>query len=149
MPRNPGDSSRTQAAGPSERQVIDFLRQTLGIIKSELEHSLSLQGEMAERISQHTIALVTKSPEQCANDATAILTALQSDDRIRQRHEGLIAVVNTLVEVIQETADDATSDPCVALNVGDASRQRWIARILASQSLEELETSFARELTTD
>ena len=137
------------AIDQSGPQVIDFLRQTLDVVRSELERSVKLQGEMAERISQHTISLVTAFPEQGANDATAILTALQSDDRIRQRHEGLVAALSTLAEVLEETANNEAPESSVALSAGNAIRRRWISRLLASQCLEELEESFARRLDAD
>lgn len=110
---------------------------------------MKLQGEMAERISQHTIALLTSLSGQNASDATALLTALQSDDRIRQRHEGLVAVLGTLVEVLQETDGNANPESRIASDAANASRQRWVARLLDSQSLEELEKSFARGLAAD
>ncbi len=144
-----GPRCGTAPHGASAREVFQFLRRSLEVVRHEMGLSVKLQGEMAERISHHAVALMPGLSDERTGEVTGLMTALQNDDRIRQRHEGLVAVLNTLIEVLQETEHADAPASCAALNTEIAIQERWVKRLLESQSLEELEKSFARGLAAD
>ena len=123
-------------------ELLSFLLGGLAATRDSLERTLSLQQQMMEVVSRHAFA-----PEggggldQKPEDMEALVTALQSDDLIRQTHENLVRALAVMAGAVEEGRGQDGGDP------GRPSRrERWTAELLDSVLLEDLRDRFARRL---
>ena len=111
------------------------------MVRGELQRSLALQKEIADQALAHTTALASHLEGQAASNVLGLMMALQSEDRLRQRHEGLLEILGSLVQMTEARSEQAA---------GSCQDQAyWESKLLAGQTLEELKESVKTVLSSE
>ncbi|MGF1476622.1 MAG: hypothetical protein ACFB6S_13765 [Geminicoccaceae bacterium] len=125
-------------------EMIALLRPALETLHGEMQRSLSLQDELAQNLSRHTTALAPHCSQETIGDVHGLMVALQGEDRLRQRHEGVIELVSTLLTVIGNAAASLDAGANASVAQENDRRNRWVSELVDGQKLEELKESLHR-----
>ena len=128
-------------------ELTSFLRAGLKTVVEELGRTNDMRAEMASVLSLNLMTMATApDPAGAGEKIATMIGALQNDDRIRQRLEGLagslLVMLSAMEEVEQATHQDAHGPEAPARPFKDS----WARALLDSQCLDELSQSFAAGL---
>ena len=148
MGSNAGNSSAPMnGAGDRGSAVRPFTRTDAGLdgfllgglvaSRETIERMLSLQKEMIDTVSRHALGPIGGDrPDLGPDEMTELVTALQSDDLIRQTYETLLRVLDVMVQAVEEGGDASDRD------------DRWTEALLETVQMDDLRRLFARRLGT-
>lgn len=124
-----------------------FLQGGLAAAQESIEHTLLLQQEMMDVVSRHVFGADGSGQSGVsAGDMQALVSALQSDDLIRQIYKNLSAALAVMSEAAAEVhglADTVGPDDGKAM---PELQSRWTADLLNSLLLDEMRQRFSRKL---
>ena len=128
-------------------ELTSFLRAGLKTVVEELGRTNDMRAEMASVLSLNLMTMAAApDPASAGERINTMIGALQSDDRIRQRLEGLagslLVMLSAMDEVEQATHRDTHGPVAPARPIRDG----WGRALLDSQCLDELSRSFAARL---
>lgn len=127
--------------------LCSFLQGSLAAAQESIEHTLSLQQEMMDVVSRHVFgADGSGQPGDSAEDMQALVSALQSDDLIRQNYENLaraLAVMSWAAGEAHALAGKVGPDQSAEMS---ALRSGWTANMLNALLLDEMRQRFSRKL---
>ena len=136
------DPGQDPAPGDRREDLLHFLSGGLAASRDAIEQTLAIQQRMMDVVSRVAFAPDgARESGRASQDVDSLVTALQSDDLIRQTHENLLRALAVMARVVEEESGQAgcgAADP--------AGRTRWKSELLDSLLLEDLRECFARRL---
>lgn len=126
-----------------------FLRGSLAAAQDAIEHTLSLQQAMMEVMSQHVFRLSDGDEYSGVGSEgmQEMVTAMQSDDLIRQNYENLARALAVMSQAVKDVHTLDELGPDLDGSLSDLS-ERWNANLLNVLLLEEMRQRFASRLKT-
>lgn len=129
--------------------LCDFFHGSLAAAQESIEHALSLQQEMMDVVSRHVFGADGSGQQgDSGGDMRALVSALQSDDLIRQNYENLaraLAVMSSAAEEVHALAGEVGPDESATVS---ALRSGWTENMLNALLLDEMRQRFSRRLVT-
>lgn len=129
-------------------EFCDFLQDGLADAQRVLGNTLVVQQAMMDVISRHVLRLSGgRQPILEPDDMLEIITALQSDDLMRQRHENLARALAVMLEAAQDarTLAETVQEQRISAT---ALRHRWTADLMEALTLDEIRQEFGQNLKT-
>ncbi len=135
----PGVASLAMDVPPET--LVGFLLGGLHATRESIESTLSEQRRMMDVVSGHLFGPIgANRPDLGPEEMNELVTALQSDDLIRQTLENLVRALEVMVGAVE-----AMPTPDGDGQAGPAGRE-WTAALLDVLLIEDLRRRFARRL---
>lgn len=130
-------------------ELCRFLQQGLTDAQQALGQTLALQQTMMDVISHHVTHLDGGGDEGRSGPESeamfALVTAMQSDDLMRQRHENLGQALSAMATAVREALEVAETDARMGQSAAGL-RRRWVDTLLQTLTLDEMRQGFEQEL---
>ena len=128
-------------------ELAVFLRACLETTTRELYRTNGLRDTMVRELSGRTMAL-SFSPDgpQAREHLSAMITALQQDDRIRQRLDALAETLSIMSSMLDGVTDADRQNAGNGEFTGREFEESWVNAVLDNHNLDELRQSFAEGL---
>ena len=128
----------------SQTELTSFLRAGLKTVVEELGHTNDMRAEMASVLSLNLMTMaVAPDPASASEKINTMIGALQSDDRIRQRLEGLAGSLLVMLSTMEEAERAAHRNAHGPEAPARPFKDSWVRALLDSQCLDELSQSFS------
>lgn len=137
--RQPGE-----APGPACEALCRFLLSSLAASQETIDRTLEVQQRMMDVVSRHIFGPIgADRPDLGPDERDELVTALQSDDLIRQTYENLSRVLAVMARAVEEVAGSAGGE-----GASVPSQARWNADLQDVLLMDELRQRFASKHET-
>ena len=127
--------------------LTSFLHVGLKTVVEELGRTNDMRAEMASVLSVNLMTMAAApDPAATGEKISTMIGALQNDDRIRQRLEGLARSLQVMLSAMDEVEQAARQGDDGPEAPDRPIRDSWARALLDSQCLDELSQSFAARL---
>lgn len=135
--------SDTESPGGRDRALIDVALRALSALSEELRQAVRLQEDMTADLSRELMSLSTAAPHDFAPRIASMISALQLEDLIHQRLDGVTTALGEVCGALQAATRGTEGE---APHPEPDTSLLWANRIVESQRIQHMRTRMRESL---